>query len=81
MDIGFYFAEVFMRHYSRVRWILWKQKDSCLNKPVLSGFKVPLVPIDVVSACAWKVLKGGRNSQLLLSKYRVWEADLKPDAA
>jgi hypothetical protein len=77
LDAGFYFAEVFFRQYpGRLRWMLWTKKAGPHNAPVIEGFKVPLVPTDVVKACAWDVLKTGRKDKLLREKYLLWEKDL-----
>jgi len=76
LDMGFYVAEVYMQHYPQVHWMLWKGKDMAFNKPVLAGFKLPLVPSDFVGGCAGKKLKGNDDSDVLLKLYRVWEKDL-----
>jgi hypothetical protein len=78
LDTGFYLAEVFFRQYpGRLRWKLWRRKTGPHNKPVIEGFKVPLVPSDVVKACAWDVLKAGPQDNLLHRKYLVWAKDLE----
>lgn len=77
LDIGFYVAEVYMRHYPQVHWILWKGKDRGFNKAALSGFKLPLIPMDLVSASVGRHLRDPKDT-LLLDRYRVWEKDLLP---
>jgi hypothetical protein len=80
MDIGFYVAQVYMRLYPQVRWILWKGRHVGNNKAALSGFKLPLIPFDMVRGSIWKHFKTPKDT-LLLDIYRVWEADiLTPDS-
>lgn len=76
IDIGFYIAEVFLRRYPPVKWILWRKKDSVFNRPVLGGFKAPLVPAHAVGACAGKKADGNSDPSLLLNIYNVWAKDL-----
>src|SRR5690348_6993185 len=65
LDTGFYLAEVFLRQYpGRLRWELWTKKTGPQNIPVIKGFKVPLVPTDVVKTCAWDALKTGFKDKL-----------------
>lgn len=75
LDIGLYVAEVFMRNYPQVGWMLWKGKDRAFNKAALSGFKLPLIPTDLVIGSMWKHFETPRET-LLLEPYKVWEKDL-----
>jgi hypothetical protein len=75
IDIGFYVAEVYMRYYPQVRWALWQGKDIGFNKAALSGFKLPLIPSDMVCGSVWKHFKTPKQT-LLLDIYRVWEKEL-----
>lgn len=78
LDTSFFLAEVFFRQYpGRLRWALWDRKSGPYNKAVIEGFKVPLVPSDVVRACAWDVLHSGLQDDLLHRKYLVWAQDLE----
>src|SRR5260221_5792588 len=75
IDIGFYVAEVFMREYPHVHWVLWKNRGHAFNKPVLAGFKLPLIPSDLVTGSIWKSFKDS-NGTVLLDAFKVWEKDL-----
>lgn len=78
LDTGFLLADVFFRQFpGKLRWVLWTRKTGPHNKAVIAGFKVPLVPSDVVKACAWKVLKSGPQDDLLYQQYQVWAKDLE----
>jgi len=77
VDIGFYVAELYMRRYPQVHWLLWTRKSGPFQYPVLSGFKLPLEPTALPSGCAWSVIRGNRSDRLLLEKYQLWEQDLQ----
>ena len=53
VDIGFYLADVYRRKHPQIDWALWTKKAGPCNQPFLNGFKIPLVPKDLVSGCAW----------------------------
>jgi hypothetical protein len=72
IDIGFYFAEVFLRKYPHVQWVLWNQKGHAFNRPALSGFKLVLVPVHLVSSCIWSQLKAPKETWLF-DAYKHWE--------
>ena len=75
LDIGFYVAEVYMRLYPQVRWLLCTKRNQAFNKPILTGFKLPLVPSDMVIGSVWKHLATPRDT-LLFDIYRLWEQDV-----
>jgi hypothetical protein len=78
LDTGFLLADIFFRQFpGKLHWVLWTRKTGPHNKPVIDGFKVPLVPSDVVKACAWEVLRSGPQDDLLYQKYQVWAKDLE----
>jgi len=64
IDIGFYFAEVFLRTYPQVCWALCKEKGHAFHKPALVGFKLILVPADLVKSCIRSELKQPKDSWL-----------------
>jgi hypothetical protein len=72
LDIGFYFAEVFMKAHPALHWDLWFKKAGPFNRPYIAGFDTPLVPSDPVAAMAWAVYKGDRDPYYLQNKYDVW---------
>lgn len=80
MDIGFYLAEVFMRKYPQIKWALWTKKVGPYNKPYLTGFKLPFVPMDLVGACAGHTINGKRNPSMLKEYYDRWVQDLTEES-
>lgn len=80
VDVGYYLAEVIIRCAADVHWMLWTDPRGPLNQPVLTGFQVPLVPIDLVSACAWGAIRGKKQASYLKDSYDVW-AELRDHAA
>jgi hypothetical protein len=78
LDIGYYLAEVFMSESEGLQWALWTKKTGPFNKPYLDGFRLPLVPSDLASSCAWSVINTGeRDPSLLFNAYAVWQEDLE----
>lgn len=77
LDVSFYFAETFLKRFPhQVRWSLWKEPGHALNRPILFGFKIPLVPWDITIASMWKAINGKYASDDLLNAFEVWEQDL-----
>jgi hypothetical protein len=75
IDIGFYVAEIYMRRYSQVHWIIFKHKSMSFNKPALSGFYLPLVPSDMVKASIGKQIRIPKDTHLL-DIYQKWVTNL-----
>lgn len=76
VDIGFYFAEIFIRNYPHIKWVIGRKRDKLYNRPYVYGFKWPLVPHDVVTGCAWNVIHETKNKRILLDTFQAWEKDL-----
>lgn len=75
IDIGYYVAEIYMRRYSQVHWIVFKHKSMSFNKPALSGFYLPLVPADMVKGSIGKQLKTPKDTHLF-DIYQKWVTNL-----
>ena len=76
MDIGFYLAQLYLQRYSQVQWALWRKKTGPYNRPILTGFRMQLVPCDLVAGCAWSAVKNRGDKHLLREKYHLWLGDL-----
>lgn len=78
MDIGYYLSEISRRKSQRVAWnmTLNKRGDAPYAVPYLTGFKYAFVPWDLVKACAWSVVKGNDDVELLHNRYQKWAKDL-----
>jgi len=76
IDISYYLAEVFRRKYPQIEWAIWKGRDSAGNRPCLTGFKLPFIPVDPVIACAWRSIDDGSGDDTLRKAMDVWINDL-----
>lgn len=80
LDVSFYFAELFIKHNSSVKWgYFTKPKNRIsVNKPVLLGFKYDkcLDPRLIVENCSYRSLKV-KNSDALYDIYNNWLVFLK----
>ena len=75
VDIGYYVAEIYMRHYPQVHWIVYPTKSMSFNKPALFGFYLPLVPSDMVKGSIGKHLKTPMETHLF-NIYEKWVTNL-----
>lgn len=75
IDIGYYVAEIYMRRYPQVHWIVFKHKSMSFNKPALSGFYLPLVPADMVKGSIAKQLRIPKDTHLF-DIYKKWVTNL-----
>jgi len=69
IDLGFFIATLLRSNNPCVHWMLWtKSKDYYFQKPVLAvqGGR-PFIPSDPVIAEMWKVVRGERNDQALIT--------------
>ena len=75
IDIGYYVAAIYMRRYPQVHWIVFKQKSMSFNKPALSGFRLPLVPNDMVRASIARQIRIPKDTHLF-DMYQKWVTNL-----
>lgn len=80
VDIGFYVAELFMRKDQSIKWELFTKKGGPLNKPYLTGFKMPFVPYDLTISCVWSVCNGKKGETILFEACNVWLEDLNDNS-
>lgn len=76
MDIAKYFAEVFIKNFSGVKWGLVTKPKSYVyvNRPVLMGFKHnQMDPGNNVHVLTLKVADGEKNSDTLYDMYNYWK--------
>ena len=76
IDIGYYIAEIYMRRYPQVHWVVFKHKSMSFNKPALSGFYLPLVPADMVKGSIGKQLRMPSDRHLF-DIYQKWVTNIE----
>lgn len=79
LDAGFYMAEVLRQRHPDVHWSLWTKKTGPFHKPYLAGFRLPLVPSDLVRASAWQAIRGEDHPDVLIELLDRWETYRLPD--
>lgn len=76
MDIAIYFAELFVKYYSNIKWGFVSKPNNLayVNKPVLIGFKagLDLDTTNIVRNLTLKVANGEKDPESLSKLYKVW---------
>lgn len=76
MDIAIYFAECFMRKFSKIKWGFVSKPNSLsyVNKPVLTGFKmgVELDVTNILRNLTFKVANGEQDPEALMKLFKIW---------
>ncbi len=76
VDVGFYWAQVFMQLSPNVKWVLCLENGHVMNKPILAGFSRTMFPPDVAAAQFFKTLRGEGVDEDLHNCAAVWSGNL-----